>query len=216
MSKSSSSTRTKLIAAVHTEAKKIGLEKEDYREFLRAATGKTSAADCTEAELLRVRDRMRGGDGRRQAADPIPTKIRVMCRDLHELGGWPDPDLTEAGIARFCRRQAGVDDAGWVQPDRVSSVVEALRARLKRVGCDLPPNVKPDDALRIVLDAQEDRLYALHGRGMPAEEEQRLQAVRARIATGGLGRSEMWAMVSQNGARIRALVAARKEGGADD
>ena len=192
-----------------------GLSEEEYRGILQRITGQTSAKGLSDAQIIRVIDTLEGGDGRRQAEGEIPAKIRVMCRDLHELGGWPDPDLTEAGIARFCRRQAGVDDAGWVQPDRVSSVVEALRARLRRVGCDLPSNVKPDDALRIVLDAQEDRLYALHGRGMPAEEEQRLQAVRARIATGGLGRSEMWAMVSQNGARIRALVTARKEGGSD-
>lgn len=171
----------------------------EYRALLKRITGQETSRGLSDAQIIRVIDALEGGDGRRQADGEIPAKVRALVWDLYELGEWRERP-TERAIAVFVKGQtggaAGVDDLRWLAPDRVSSVIEALRAMLKRAGCDLPARVRPERAEEILLIAQWRRMEALDGAPSGAYEAARREA----MAMPGADRRQM---IRANGESIR-------------
>lgn len=185
------------------------LEEADYRALLKRITGQDTARGLTDAQLLRVIDAIGGGGGRRPAEGSLPAKVRALVWDLYQLGGW-EGHPTERAIAGFVRRQAGVDDLRWLTPERVSSVVEALRGRLARAGLNLPSRIQPDRAELLLLQAQARRLEAL---GATDADKARLEQLNAAIAGGTLGQTERRRVIADNGVHIRAIVASSASDG---
>lgn len=183
------------------------LDDEAYRALLVRITGQASARGLGDAELLRVIDAIGGGDGRRPAEGSVPAKVRALVWDLYHLGEWP-AHPTERAIGAFVLRQAGVEDLRWLTPDRITSVVEALRSMLARAGLKLPAGVQPARAELLLLAAQARALAALDA---PGDVVAQLAAV---TENGGLDAASRRRLIADAGARIRTLKAAQVAGSA--
>ncbi len=165
----------RLRRAVQAARRAQGLDDVTYRDLLAGITGKRSSTACTAAELMRVLDALNGkggapddggvsaAHGRVPADSDMARKVRALVLTLWSLGAWDDP--TEAGIAAFVRRQAGVDDLRWLTPEHYTSVIEALRAMCARAGLELRPRERTAVAEIKLARAQLARLEAA---GVPA------------------------------------------------
>lgn len=124
--------RRRLIAAVHAEAKRHGMDTETRRGLIKLATGKTSSAELTVGELGKVIDAIKGrarraaGQGRVLADTPHARKIRALWLSLYHLGLVTDP--TEAALAHFAARQCKVMALQWVSAEESIKIIEALKA----------------------------------------------------------------------------------------
>jgi len=135
--------RRALIAKVKLAQKELGLVDDDYRAVLLDVTGRTSAADCSEAELVRVVERFKargfqpkpaaGRGGSPRAADhPAAKKARALWISLHHLGAIDDP--SERALEAFARRQLGVERLQWADQAKAYKLIEALKAMGERKG----------------------------------------------------------------------------------
>lgn len=124
--------RKRLIAAVHAEAKRHGMDTETRRGLIKLATGKASSAELTVGELGKVLDAIKGrsrraaGEGRVLADTPHARKIRALWLSLYHLGLVADP--TEAALAHFAERQCKVMALQWVSVEESVKIIEALKA----------------------------------------------------------------------------------------
>lgn len=161
--------RKRLIAALHAEAKRAGLDEELRREVMRQATGKASAAEMTLPELGRALDAIKGRSAARrrvprasQAADsPHARKARALWLSLWHLGAIADP--TEEALAAFALRQCGVAALQWVSPRDAGRIIEALRAMAGRAGFAATTGIDTATAQRDLVAAQ---LAILDGLGI--------------------------------------------------
>lgn len=139
--------RRRMLARVHILAKDLGLADDVYRDVLERSTGKRSAGDCDEGELVKAiaaLERSAGGPrrGRRpsrtrsQANGAHHRKALALWLALWQLGEVDDP--SDAALDAFARRQTGVDSLAWVAGDKAGPVIDALKAWCKRAGFDVP------------------------------------------------------------------------------
>lgn len=138
--------RRSLLAKVHLAAKELGLAGDSYRDALFGATGKESAGDCSEAELIAVLDRFKAlgwrpaqpGAARRGAprtADhKVAAKARALWISLYHLGAISDPG--EPALEAFARRQLGCERLQWANQRLGYRLIEALKAMAERHGWD--------------------------------------------------------------------------------
>ncbi len=142
--------RRALIAKVHLGAKDLRLDDETRRDLMERITGHRSAADCSDAELVKVLDeyrrqgwapqaaRPRMGtapvpkSGRRPANHPVANKARALWISLHQLGVVRQP--TEKALEAFAKRQLGVDALQWADQSQGFRLIEALKAMAERAG----------------------------------------------------------------------------------
>lgn len=139
---------------VQIARRELRLDDGTYRAMLERLTGRTSSADCTEAQLDAVVAEMKakgwkpasGGRGRRPcgasrpdaparkrlASSPMARKARAMWISLYQLGVVRDP--SERALERFGRRQLGVDRLEWADQDDAYRLIEALKAMAERAG----------------------------------------------------------------------------------
>lgn len=156
-------TRRAAVVKVQIARKELRLDDAAYRAMLERLTGRTSSADCTDAQLGRVLDEMKakgwkprvvaGGKpygGRKgtvviddpaaphrrpqPASSPVAKKARALWISLHQLGEVDDP--SEAALEAFARRQLKIDRLHWVKPDHAYRLIEALKAWATRAGWD--------------------------------------------------------------------------------
>ena len=133
---------------VHARAKQLGLDDDARRDLQRRETGHESCADMNAAELRRVLAAMNGGAGGRDHAAPARTRGR-RGGDKARTGPLLDKltalwitgyhlgvvrDRSDAGLARWFRRQTGLDAPAWAKPPELAQAIEALRAWLAREG----------------------------------------------------------------------------------
>lgn len=172
--------RRALIAALHAEAKKQGMDDDLRRQVIANATGKRSAAELTIPELGKALDAIKGRAGARQqpargralADSDHGRKIRALWLSLWNLAAVDSP--TEAAIAAFAKRQLRVDALQWVSPHQASSIIEALRDIGRRHGWDVRPGCSVDEAEIALVTAQFEKLRA---RGRAAGRDQAWQIV---------------------------------------
>ena len=55
----SNQARRSMLGKIHIAKKQLAMDEDDYRQLLFDVSGRSSAADCTEAQLTRVIDRMK-------------------------------------------------------------------------------------------------------------------------------------------------------------
>lgn len=154
------------LAAIHVARKVLGMDEETYRGFLVRETGKTSAADMSEAERLKVvrafeREGFRpsrpapssgpsghllpGGakeGGAKEKAPAFVRKAQALWIAAWNLG--LVANRSDKALAAFVKRQTGVDRAEWVKDAKAQrAVVEALKAMTGRAGVDWSGDDRP-------------------------------------------------------------------------
>ncbi len=135
------------LAKVQIARKELGLDDSTYRAMVARITGgKTSAKDCTDAELGLVIAEMRAkgwtpraaaraaGKPRyaRQADHPVAKKARAMWISLWQLGEVSDP--SDSALEAFARRQLKVEQLQWADQGKGYKLIEALKAWAERAG----------------------------------------------------------------------------------
>lgn len=134
--------RRSLLGKVHLAAKELRLEGDSYVDLLFGVTGKSSARDCSDAELVAVVERMKalgwkpaapkGRSGSRPADHPSAMKARALWISLHHLGAIDNP--SEMALEAFARRQLKVERLQWANQRETFRLIEALKAIAERHG----------------------------------------------------------------------------------
>lgn len=160
--------RNPRLAKIHIARKELRLDDGTYRAILERLTGRTSSAECTDAQLDRVLDEFKAkgwtptvvagsalasptaGDRRPRRADhPAAGKARALWISLHRLAVIRDP--SEAGLEAFARRQLKVDRLQWADQGQVYKLIEALKAMAERAGWSQEvAGVAPDQHGRVL------------------------------------------------------------------
>lgn len=178
-------TRRAAVIKVQIARKELGLDEDTYRAVLERITGRTSSADCSDAQLGRVLDDFKakgwkpkvivGGRSSRPArktppaSSPVAKKARALWLSLHHLGVVREP--SETALEAFARRQLGVDRLHWADQSQGYRLIEALKAMAEREGWSQDTSGRPrgTDLVKLLkaglIRAQEKRL----GRARSAE-----------------------------------------------
>lgn len=177
-------TRRAAVTKVQIARRDLQLDDATYRAMLERITGRTSSADCSDAQLGRVLDEFRakgwtpkvvaGGRTSRPArktppaASPVAKKARALWLSLHHLGVVREP--SETALEAFARRQLGVDRLHWADQSQGYRLIEALKAMAEREGWSQDTSGRPrgTDLVKLLkvglVRAQQKRL----GRLQPA------------------------------------------------
>lgn len=165
--------RRAAVVKVQIARKELGLDEVTYRALLERLTGRTSSADCTDAQLGRVLDELKakgwkprvidggrraGPSPRTAAQNPVARKARAMWISLHQLGAVRDP--SETALEAFGRRQLGVERLQWANQSHGYRLIEALKAMAERTGWSQDVTGYPAEAQMAVLKARLDALLA--------------------------------------------------------
>jgi len=130
------------LGAIHYAAKKRGIEGDDYRDMLRAVTGKESCSALSLPEMGKVLDHLNGAARSRSAGEiPQAGKIRALWISGYWLG--VVRDNSDSALRSFVKRQTGIEAERWLtDPAQARKVIEALKSWLTRVaGVDWSPYV---------------------------------------------------------------------------
>lgn len=130
-------SRRDLYAMIHLGAKRMGWDEDARRDWMEKHTGKRSSKDCTEPELAKLADVLRGlgalDDGRPLGkadrggkGSDRPTrqqwkKAAVLCRRRGWVEGIDDP-----GFAAFVSRVAKVDNPRFLTKTGLRNVLLGL------------------------------------------------------------------------------------------
>lgn len=138
----SASHRRSMLAKIHVAKKQLQLADDDYRQILLDSAGRTSAGDCTEAELERVLKRLSeigfkplvkpGALSTRPAQHPMARKARAMWISLYHLGAVEKP--SEQALEAFAKRQLKCDRLVWADQSQGYKLIEGLKAMAERHG----------------------------------------------------------------------------------
>jgi phage gp16-like protein len=137
--------RRAMLAKVHVAKKQLQLAEDDYRQILLDETGRTSAGDCTEAELERALVRFTAlgfkplvkagaAPAQRAAQHPVARKARALWISLYHLGAVDSPN--EKALEAFAKRQLKCERLVWADQRQGYKLIEALKAMAKRNGWD--------------------------------------------------------------------------------
>ncbi|NBB17023.1 DUF1018 domain-containing protein [Caulobacter sp. SLTY] len=143
--------RNPRLAKIHIARKELALDDGAYRKMLHRLTGKTSSADCSDAQLDAVLEEFKAkgwkpsvvagsavtrpaaGKARRAAADhPVARKARALWISLHQLG--VVRDRSDKALEAFARRQLQVEAFQWADQGQGYKLIEALKAMAEREG----------------------------------------------------------------------------------
>ena len=133
--------RRAMLAKIHVAKKQLALADDDYRQILLDEAGRTSAGDCTEAELERVLKRFqalgfkplpKSGATTRPAQHPVARKARALWISLYHLGAVEKP--SEQALEAFARRQLKCEKLVWANQSHGYKLIEALKAMAQRHG----------------------------------------------------------------------------------
>lgn len=150
------STRNRMIAKLHVAKKALALTEESYRDVLRRATGRDSAAAMTEPQIeaaLREFRRLGFTDTPRRGPTSKHAQIRMVhavWAEICKLGaltrasgagaGHDDADDHAAALRAFCARQTrtaanpqGVSAPEFLDSVQANRVLEGLKAWRKRL-----------------------------------------------------------------------------------
>lgn len=130
--------RRGLLACIHVAKKELRLDEDTYRAALEQVVGKSSAGECTDAELSRLADHFRrlgwapkkAGPKRAPSTNPHVRKVWAVWGDLERSGALRHPG--KAALYAFVERMTGVTDPHWLSPEQANQVVEGLKAWLRR------------------------------------------------------------------------------------
>lgn len=147
--------RRVLIAKIKIAQKDLDMADDDYRFLLLQTTGKTSAADCNETELIKMVDQLkkRGfqpkASGTKAANHPGAGKARALWISLYHLGAIHNG--SEQALEAFAARQLKCERLQWANQGEVYKLIEALKAIAERNGwSQFTENMSASQALRVI------------------------------------------------------------------
>lgn len=152
------------LAKVHLLAKQRGLADDDYRDFLERETGKRSARDLSDGELIRVCEKLGRPSGVPAAASPAAAgpfagKLRALWISAWHLG--VTRSNADSAMLAFVKRQTGVDHTRFLSEPRLANkAIEGLKAWLAR-DAGVEWGDETTNPRRAVVEAQVRRLEAL-------------------------------------------------------
>lgn len=135
--------RKQNLAKIHIAKKDLGLDDDTYREALNLVTGKTSAADLTLTEMLKVLAHFekRGFKPKTKAKKPMqkrphtfhmPERERYM-KKIEAL--MLDGGYTWAYVHGIAKKMFGIERVEWIKdPANLHKIVAALTYNAKRHG----------------------------------------------------------------------------------
>lgn len=128
--------RTKLLAKIHVAKKQLGLDDDTYRDLLERVTGKRSAGELEERELLAVLNAFREagwkGATAPRSGKPHVRKVWAIWQSMRDAG-IVTADDSRAALRAFVLRLTGVADPEWLTADQATKVTESLKQWKKRV-----------------------------------------------------------------------------------
>lgn len=153
----SSQHRRGMIAKVHIAKQQLGLSEDDYRQIMLRITGRTSAKDCADRELVALLAEFEAKGfrstsrpkGARPADHPSARKARALWISLHQLGAVTNS--SEQALEAFARRQLKCDRLQWVNQGLTYKLIEALKAIAERHGWDQSTEGLQPGAVVLVL-----------------------------------------------------------------
>lgn len=133
------SQRARLIRLIHVARRDLRMEDDAYRAIVAdKAAGKASSADCSVAELEKILAHLKAAgfkvrkpksvkpaEHRRLDTSAEARKVRALWLLLHELGAVRD--TSEAALAGYVRRMAGIDDLHWADGNAMLKLIESLK-----------------------------------------------------------------------------------------
>lgn len=133
--KAQRSGRARMISAIKTGERELGMDQDAHVAMLRHLTGEASLTRCTPAQLRDVLDHVNSktgyrrrepdGSSRRLADSPEARMARGLWLLLHRVGAVKNP--AEAALAAYVKRMAKVDDLHWAG-GRMAPLIEGLKA----------------------------------------------------------------------------------------
>lgn len=131
------------IALVHVAKRDLKLDDDTYRAALAAATGKSSCADMTDAEIDRALDHFKDRGfhvKQKRGGDVLPEAglrfIVALWISAYQLGAVDD--RSDQALNAFVKRQTGIERLRWLRPEQANKVIEGLKEICARAGFDLP------------------------------------------------------------------------------
>lgn len=132
--------RRAMLAKIHIAKKQLQLSDDDYRQIILDESGKLSSANCTDAQLTLIIDRLKrqgfkplpSGSAKGQAMHPMARKARAMWISLYQLGVVHNP--SEKALEAFAKRQLGCDRLVWARQSHGNRLIEALKNMAARNG----------------------------------------------------------------------------------
>jgi hypothetical protein len=136
--------RQKLLARVHIARKEMGLDEDAYRDVLRRLTGRESAADISDMQIVLVLGEFRKlgwkpKSGMRPSAIP---QVRIIYAIWKDVAALLDGEAGPAQLRAFVQRQTqdelhpdGMDAPEFCNPAQANKVIEGLkgwRANLRK------------------------------------------------------------------------------------
>lgn len=143
--------RRLLIGKVHVAKKELGLDETLYRDLLFRITGYSSAADCSDEQLIELIDEFKrqgwqakpkqqvSRAGSKRADHKTARKARALWISLGHLGAVENP--SEQALEAFAKRQLGCDRMQWADQTMMFKLIEALKAMALREGWDAAGDV---------------------------------------------------------------------------
>lgn len=128
------------IAAIHTLAKKAGMDDDTRRDFLQREAGVRSSKLLTVASAATVIDKLKAQTGGASAKgavagldSPAARKLRALWIAGYDLG--LVRDRSDRAMLAFLERQSGVSHTHFLsEPGQATAAIEALKSWLKRDG----------------------------------------------------------------------------------
>ncbi|MFZ5536745.1 MAG: gp16 family protein [Pseudomonadota bacterium] len=126
--------RRGMIAKIHIAKAQLGLDETAYRMLLNRHGADSASAmrlDQLEAVLRELQAKgwrptpSRKAGKRQQASGAEIKLIRALWLFLHEIGEVGNP--TEAALAAYAKRVAGIDDLHWADESRRYRIIETLK-----------------------------------------------------------------------------------------
>jgi len=169
-----------LLAKIHIAKKELGLDDETYRAVLRRLIGRDSAKGLSVGKLITLINEFqrlgwkppaRAGGGRMMGDGVQKAKIRALWLALWNMG--EVEDSSEAALAAYVKRVAGVDAPRFLRADAARRVIETLKQWGSRVGIAWDASADPRlclfEAQRAKLALNRDQVVCIcYGLGIPA------------------------------------------------
>ncbi|MFJ5507704.1 gp16 family protein [Pectobacterium jejuense] len=135
-------TKNQLIKLIHIAKRDLQLDDDTYRQLLITVTGKSSTRDMTVPQLDTVLGAMKKRGFKIKAAkkanstrllddSPQSRKIRSLWLEMADAG--IIRDRSEAALARWVKRETGVDSLQWLNSEQASVIIEKLKQWQRRV-----------------------------------------------------------------------------------
>jgi phage gp16-like protein len=127
--------RRQRIAKIHIAKKELALVDESYRAILVRVAGKSSCADCTDAQLDLVLAEFKrlGFEGKKTFTGPKAE--HAYHRMIYSLWTALKPYVehhSESALRAFVKRQTDQDAVQFLGPEDANDVIEGLKSWLAR------------------------------------------------------------------------------------